>query len=65
MHLGFTVIATLELDMAFEEETPLVLEATISTAQSERPRDRAVTARSGDIKIPNLRKRAEEGDVED
>lgn len=65
MHLGFTVMATLELDMAFEEETPLVLEATISTAQSERPKDRAVSARSGDIKIPNLRKRAEEGDVED
>jgi hypothetical protein len=65
MHLGFTVIATLELDMAFEEETPLVLEATISTAQSERPNDRVGSARSGDIKIPNLRKRAEEGDVED
>lgn len=64
MHIGFTVIATLELDMAFEEETPLVLEATISTAQSERPQDRNVTARSGDIKIPNLRKRAEEGDLE-
>lgn len=63
LHLGFTVIATLELDMAFEEETPLVLEATISTAQSERPQGRVTTARSGDIKIPKLRKRAEEGDV--
>lgn len=65
MHIGFTIMATLELDMAFEEETPLVLEATITTSQSERPSDRVISAPGGDIKIPKLRKRAKEGDVED
>ncbi len=63
LHLGFTVIATLELDVAFEEETPLVLEGTIRIAQSERPNERVVSARSEDIKVPK-RKRAEEGDTE-
>lgn len=64
MHLGFTVIATLELDVAFEEETPLVLEGTIRIAQSERPIERIVTARSEDIKVPRRKKRAEEGETE-
>lgn len=64
LHLGFTVIVTLELDVAFEEETPLVLEATIRPVQSERPDLRAVTARSEDIKVPGRRKRAEEGETE-
>lgn len=65
LHLGFTIIATLELDVAFEEETPLVLEGTIRSVQSERPIDRVVSAQSGDIKFPRRRNRAEEGDAED
>jgi hypothetical protein len=64
LHLGFTVVVTLELDLAFEEETPLVLEATVRTAQSDRPQARTVTARSEDIKIPGRKKRVEEGDTE-
>jgi hypothetical protein len=64
LHLGFTLIVTLELDVAFEEETPLVLEATIRTVQSDRPELRTVTARSEDIKIPGRKKRAEEGETE-
>lgn len=65
LHIGFTVVATIELDTAFEDEAPLVLEATIRPVQSDRPQERVVSAESGDIKLPRRRNRAEEGDAED
>lgn len=51
MHLGFTLLATIELDTQFVQEVPLVLEATIHTGQSPEPADQQIVNASGDIKI--------------
>jgi hypothetical protein len=64
MRLGFTLVITLELDLALAEEAPLVLEATIRTGRTEDARAQAFDAPSGEIRIPNRRKRAEEGDTD-
>lgn len=64
LHLGFTIIATVEVDLAFEADVPLVLEGTVRTGQTERPKDRVITAESGDIKFPRRKNRLEEGDVD-
>lgn len=42
MRLGFTLIATVELDLELSVETPLVLEATIRMGSSDDPTQRAL-----------------------
>lgn len=65
MRLGFTLVITLELDLAHIEEAPLVLEATIRTGRTEDARTRAIDSASGEINIPNRRKKAEEGESDE
>ncbi len=44
MRVGFTLIATVELDTEIGFEAPLVLEAAFRVGQSESPRDESLTA---------------------
>lgn len=65
MRLGFTLVITLELDLAHVEEAPLVLDATIRTGRTEDARTRTFDSKSGEIKIPNRRKNTEEGESDE
>ncbi len=52
MRLGFTVMATIDLDTRFGFDVPLVLEGTIRVGQSERPEDEQILSGTPDeIKI--------------
>jgi hypothetical protein len=44
MRLGFLLIATLELDLGYEVETPLVLEKTFRIGQSDDPTEQRIEA---------------------
>jgi hypothetical protein len=44
MRLGFTIRATLELELDMSFEAPLVLEGTIRIGQSDDPRSRELQA---------------------
>lgn len=51
MHLGFTLTATIELDLSTIEEVPLVLEAFVQTGQAVEPITRQITSPSSNIRI--------------
>ena len=50
MRLGFTVAATIELDVEIGFEAPLVLEAFIRVGQADEPLDRTLSAADTEIK---------------
>ena len=57
MRLGFTVMATIDLDTRFGFDVPLVLEGTIRVGQADQPEDEHLTAPPDEIKIkPKSRK---------
>jgi hypothetical protein len=50
MRLGFTVVSTLELDLDFSFEAPLVLEATVRIGQSDTPSEETLQAMDVEFK---------------
>jgi Pvc16 N-terminal domain len=51
MRLGFVLVATVELDIRFGFDVPLVLEGTIRVGEADRPEKRTLTGRPEEIKI--------------
>ena len=58
MRLGFTVVATVELDIELAFEAPLVLEAMIRVGQSEEPMEQTMSAM--DVELEHRAKKEED-----